>query len=722
MDNAIETRYKALLASAKQHIPNLEVVKVDDAFKFIEKFFADKKSYNGELYIVHLLEVAQICVEEVGLEQTSLVAALLHATIEVGAATKEEIEQQFGRDVAQIVETYAKISAIDPKNTKNQAELYRQMLISISNDARVILIKLADRLAKMRNLGHADKNFQIQYSNETFSVWASLAHRLGLYNLKSELEDLAMRYIYPKEYNHIVQKLSDTTEERNRFIASFIAPIEKELKERGFKFDMKGRTKSIYSIFRKMQKQNAEFEDVFDIFAIRIILDSEPAREKSDCWQVYSIITDKYTPNPERLRDWISVPKSNGYESLHTTVVNPDGKWVEVQIRTTRMDDVAERGLAAHWKYKGIKNEKGIDGWIERVREILESNDVAPADKVTQFQVDLKDKDIYVFTPKGEIRKLPKNSTVLDFAFDIHTRIGSQCVGAKVNNRNVPIKYELQNGDVVDVTTSKKQFPKKDWLSIVVTSKAKTRIKQELRNIENKEISDGREIFLRRLKNWKIDNPDGAVNVLNKHLKLKKANDIFILIAEGKVDLSALKSIIMSAQQTPADVDERPLLVEKSPVKPDESSDDFLVIDEKLLNIDYKLAKCCNPIFGDDIFGFVTVSDGIKIHRDTCPNAGQLERRWGYRIVKAKWRGVSKAGAFQTSIKIIGNDEVGILNRISEVISKDLKVNMRNISVSSNNGQFEGTIQLYVEDTKHLEMLLYRLNQVKGVSRAIRLK
>lgn len=722
MNQEIQSKYEALVQSAKVHIPDFKADELNATFNFVDNAFVNRQSYSGAPYIMHLLNVATICVNEIGLEQTSLVAALLHSTIECGVADKSTIAQQFGAEVAQLVDVYTRISTIDPKDTKNQAELYRQMLISISSDARVILIKLADRLDKMRTLESAQPEFQLRYSTETFNIWASLAHRLGLYGLKSELEDLSMRYVYPNEYNHIVQKLNDTTEARNRFIAAFIAPIANELKERGFKFDMKGRTKSIYSIFKKMQKQKADFEDVFDIFAIRIILDTKPESEKSDCWQVYSIITDKYKPNPERLRDWISVPKSNGYESLHTTVVNPEGKWVEVQIRTTRMDEVAEHGLAAHWRYKGIKNEKGIDAWVERVREILESNDVSPVDKVSQFQVDLKDKDIYVFTPKGEIRKLPQSSTVLDFAFDIHTRIGSQCIGAKVNSKNVTIKYVLNNGDVVEITTSKKQYPKKEWLSFVVTSKAKTRIKQELRTIENKEIEEGREILFRRLKNWKFDNADDAINVLNKHLKLKKSTDLYLLIAEGKVDLAALKSILTAAQNPVAEADDKPLVPEKQPLKKDDSNDEFLVIDEKLLNIDYKLARCCNPIFGDDIFGFVTVSDGIKIHRNTCPNAGQLHRRWGYRIVKAKWRGASKAGAFQTSIRIVGNDEVGILNRISEVISKDLRVNMRNISINSSNGQFDGTIQLYVEDTKHLEMLLYRLNQIKGVSRAIRVK
>lgn len=473
-----------------------------------------------------------------------------------------------------------------------------------------------------------------------------------------------------------------------------------------------------------MQNQQVDFEDVHDIFAIRVILNSKLEMEKSDCWQVYSIITDKYTPNTERLRDWISAPKSSGYESLHTTVLGPENKWVEVQIRTTRMDEIAEKGLAAHWKYKGIKQEMGIDDWVTRVREMLESTDTATEDGVEKLQLNLQNRDIYVFTPKGDIRRLSANSTVLDFAFDIHSDLGAQCTGAIVNGKNVTIKQKLQNGDIVEILTSKKQSPKKDWLSIVITSKAKTRIKQQLRDIENKEILEGKEVLFRRFKNWKIENPDEALLKIQKHLKLKKPTDIFIRVSEGKIDLSVLKSLVTSEdiESTTFKNEISKVNITKPESAKEQTSSDFLIIDEKLVNIDYKLAKCCNPIFGDDIFGFVTVSEGIKIHRITCPNANQLHNRWGYRVVKAKWKGSSKAGAFQSTIKITGTDELGMLNRISEVISKDLKVNMRNLAINSKNGLFEGIIQLYVEDTKHLETLLYRLSKIQGVHKAVRVK
>ncbi|HRX32448.1 MAG TPA: RelA/SpoT family protein [Tenuifilaceae bacterium] len=710
--------YRDLLSALTHSLDAENKKQVRKALNFV---LSNQHEDDSNERVLHLLEVARICASEIGLGVSSAIAALLHDVIVKNYSNKVELEKEYGVVVAELVDRHTIISSIDPKDPKTQAELFRQMLISFSRDPRVILIKLADRLALMRRINRFPKDFRLKRSWETFHLYAPLAHRLGLYRLKSEMEDLAMKYIYPDEYKYIIKSLKDTTASRNKFIKSFIAPIDDELKKRGFKFDIKGRPKSVYSIFRKMQKQAVDFQDVYDIFAIRIILQSSPENEKSDCWQVYSIITDRYTPNPERLRDWISVPKSNGYESLHTTVLGPDDKWVEVQIRTSRMDDIAERGLAAHWKYKGIRQEQGIDEWVTRVREILESPDATPEDKVEQFNLNLITNDIYVFTPKGDIRKLSVKATVLDFAFDIHSDIGSQCIGAIVNGKNVQIRQELHNGDVVEIITSKRQHPKKDWLTFVTTSKAKSKIKQQLRELENKNIAHGREILLRRLKNWKIDDSEAAIRKINKHLKLKKPTDIFILIAEGKVDLSAIKTLLTAEEQVIVAKPE-PKTVETSNEQVDNTGTDYLVIDEKLVNIDYKLAKCCNPIFGDDIFGFVTVNEGIKIHRTNCPNAGQLASRWGYRIVKAKWKGSSKAGAFQTTIKITGVDELGILNRISEVISKDLKVNMRNLVVNSNSGLFEASVQLYVEDTKHLETLLYRLTKVQGVSKAVRLK
>ncbi len=716
---AFEAAKSSLMNSLHQLQPVNKATQVVEALKMVEELYEQHGEWN-DTNATHLVNVAQICLNEIGLGATSATAALLHETIERKWLTPVEIEKQFGGAVVSILMNFTQVSGLDPKDPKTQAELFRQMLISLASDARVILIKLADRLDTMRSLSKFQPEQRLKRSWETFHLYAPLAHRLGLYRLKSEMEDLAMKYIYPKEYKYIIKRLQETTASRNRFLQNFMAPIEDELRKKEFRFTIKGRTKSVYSIFRKMQNQEVDFDEVHDIFAIRIILDSKPENEKSDCWQVYSIITDKYTPNTERLRDWISVPKSNGYESLHTTVLGPENKWIEVQIRTLRMDEIAEKGLAAHWKYKGIRQEHGIDEWIIRVREILESPDTSPEDKVEQFQMNLTSSDIYVFTPKGDVRKLPARSTVLDFAFDIHTELGSRCIGAIVNGKNSPIKQELQNGDVVEILTSKKQKPKNDWLSFVITSKAKSRIKQQLRDIENSDIQHGKEIFLRRLKNWKIEDSEEALRKVNKHLKLKKPTDIFILIAQGKVDLTSIKTLL-TAEDEKAEVKEDNPGNETEKVETIDNTD-YLVIDEKLVNIEYKLAKCCNPIFGDDIFGFVTVNEGIKIHRTTCPNARQLNQRWPYRIVKARWKGSSKAGAFQTTIKITGIDEIGILNRISEVISKDLRVNMRNLNVNSRDGLFEAQIQLYVEDTRHLEMLIYRLARVQGITKAVRMK
>lgn len=722
--NLVLNRYRTLLRSIKGVLTKENQKLITDAFKLSAELNSSIKRDSGEPYILHLTDVARICIDEIGLGTSSAIAALLHESIERNQLTKIEIEKRFGAKVANIVDSFTRISGLDPKDPKTQSELFRQLIISLSNDPRAILIKLADRLETMRSLSYSDKEIQLKRSWETFHLYAPLAHRLGLYKLKSEMEDLAMKYIHAKEYKQIIKKLKETTASRNKYIKEFIAPFEQELKNRGFECEIKGRTKSVYSIFRKMQNQQVDFEDVHDIFAIRVILNSKLEMEKSDCWQVYSIITDKYTPNTERLRDWISAPKSSGYESLHTTVLGPENKWVEVQIRTTRMDEIAEKGLAAHWKYKGIKQEMGIDDWVTRVREMLESTDTATEDGVEKLQLNLQNRDIYVFTPKGDIRRLSANSTVLDFAFDIHSDLGAQCTGAIVNGKNVTIKRKLQNGDIVEILTSKKQSPKKDWLSIVITSKAKTRIKQQLRDIENKEILEGKEVLFRRFKNWKIENPDEALLKIQKHLKLKKPTDIFIRVSEGKIDLSVLKSLVTSEdiESTTFKNEISKVNITKPESAKEQTSSDFLIIDEKLVNIDYKLAKCCNPIFGDDIFGFVTVSEGIKIHRITCPNANQLHNRWGYRVVKAKWKGSSKAGAFQSTIKITGTDELGMLNRISEVISKDLKVNMRNLAINSKNGLFEGIIQLYVEDTKHLETLLYRLSKIQGVHKAVRVK
>lgn len=718
--NQVVNRYRGLLRACRNNVTPADMKLISKAIKHIVRLYAEKKSPSGESFVFHLINVARICVDEIGLGGTAIVAALLHDTIVDKFLTKVELEKEYNGTVAQIVDGLSKITSLDPKDPKKQADNFKVLILNLSTDARIILIKLADRLENMRSLSAMPAAIQLKISWETFHLYAPLAHRLGLYRLKSEMEDLAMKYTNGEDYRQILKKLKNKTTRRNKFIKEFIDPIDCELKKRNFDYEIKGRPKTIYSIWKKMQKQGVGFDEVYDVFAIRVILNSAPEKEKSDCWQVYSIVTDAYTPNPERLRDWISVPKSNGYESLHTTVVGPEGKWVEVQIRSKRMDDVAERGLAAHWKYKGIKQDKGLDQWVSKVREILETQATAPEDLVDQFKLNLYQKEIFAFTPNGDLRKLPVGATVIDFAFDIHSDLGSKCVGAKVNGKNVTIKQPLQNGDVVEIVTSKNQKPKSDWLQVVVTSKAKTKIKQSLKEEKNKQLSVGKELLYRRLKNWKITDNDEAINKLKKHLKLKNIAELFEKVSLEKINLTELKSVVVQSEklETPTEVVE----VAKSKVIDTKEvvSSDYLVIDERLVNIDYKLAKCCNPIFGDSIFGFVTIKEGIKIHRTSCPNAAQLHQRYGYRVVNAKWKESKAETSFQTTIKIVGYDELGMVNKISELISKDLKVNMRSFSMNSSNGMFEGRIQVFVTDTKHLEMLLYRLSRIKGVQRAVR--
>lgn len=718
----ILNRYRGLLRSCRNSVTRDDVKQISKAIKEVTKLYADRRTAAGNPYVFHLIDVARICVEEIGLGGTSIVAALLHDTITDKLLSLIDIEKRYSPTIANIVDGLSKITSLDPKDPNRQAENFRELILTLSTDARVILIKLADRLEEMRSLSAMPPDVRLKLSWETYHLYAPLAHRLGLYRLKSELEDLAMKYTNGDEYRMILRKLKNTTTRRNKFIREFMLPIERELSKRGFDFEIKGRPKTVYSIWKKMQKKGVSFDEVYDVFAIRVVLKSPPEREKSDCWQVYSIITDSYTPNPERLRDWISVPKSNGYESLHTTVVGPEGKWVEVQIRSKRMDDIAERGLAAHWKYKGIKQDRGLDQWVEKVREILETPVSAPEEFVDQFNLNLYQKEVFAFTPNGDLRKYPQGATVLDFAFDIHSDVGSKCVGAKVNGRNVPIKQALHNGDVVEIITSKNQKPKTDWLHIVVTSKARNKIKQCLREDKNKQLSLGKEMLYRRFKNWKITDTDEAIATLQKHLKIKNSAELFELISLDKVSLTELKSVVVKPETQESEQPQMPEEHNKPRVKDGKEalSADYLVIDETLVDIDYKLAKCCNPIFGDSIFGFVTINEGIKIHRTSCPNAAQLHRKYGYRVVNAKWKETKAETSFQTTIKIVGFDELGIVNRISELISKDFKVNMRSFSMNSSNGMFEGRIQVFVSDTKHLETLLYRLTRIKGVQKAVR--
>ena len=717
-------KYRELLKFSENFTKKKELELIRKAFDVALNAFDEKRSASGDPVFIDILEVAILLVDQIGLGTRSVVAALLYQTVIDGYFTLDKVENEFDKSIRLIVDGLVKISDINTKTTASQAENFRQMLLTLTEDVRVILIKLAILLQEMRGLNYTPEDYQIKTSLETFSLYAPLAHQLGLHNIKSELENLAMKYTEKDIYKDIIKKLKNTTAKRQRFIKKFIAPIEKELNEQGFDYEIKGRPKSVYSIWQKMKKQGVEFEEVYDIFAIRIILNSKPSKEKADCWRTYSVVTDFYQPNPKRLRDWISIPKSNGYESLHTTVVGQEGKWVEIQIRTHRMDEIAEKGYAAHWRYKGVKTEKGIDQWMQKVREVIEAKSVAGSENIDDLNLNLYNKEVFVFTPTGDLKKLPAGSTVLDFAYDIHSDVGNQCMGAKINHKNVTIKQQLQNGDQLEIITSKNQKPKTDWLNFVVTSKAKTKIKSTLREEKFKEAEAGKELLKRRLKNWKIKFDDPLIDGILKHFKIKVPVDLYYALVTEKINITEIKEFLTDIKKEEKDLVKENIEQPETSEKEKETvySGDYLIIDNKLKNVDYKLAKCCNPILGDSIFGFVTVSNGIKIHRTSCPNARQLIERYNYRIIKAQWTKSASKQSFQATIKVVGVDEIGMLSKISDIISKDLKVSMRSITMDSDDGMFEGKIKLLVDGTKHLDMLMVRLKKEKSILKVSRVE
>lgn len=716
-------RYRSLLRAVKPFMKKGDKRLLRTAFDMALEAHKDMRRKSGEPYIYHPLEVARITVEEIGLGTTSVICALLHDVVEDTEITLEEIEKEFGNVVARIIDGLTKISGLYNKstNTSDQAENFRKMLLTLADDVRVILIKLADRLHNMRTLDSMPKEKQLKIASETSFLFAPLAHRLGLYAVKSELEDLALKYTEPDVYRDIARKLQETKAKRDRFIRDFIIPIRRELEGTGMKFDIKGRPKSIFSIWNKMRKQGVEFEEVYDLFAIRIILDSEQEKEKADCWRAYSVVTDLYQPNPKRLRDWISTPKANGYESLHTTVMGAGGRWVEVQIRTRRMDEIAEKGLAAHWKYKETGSDNAFDDWLRRIREVLENPEPNALEFIDNFKLQLYAKDVFAFTPKGDLIKLPGGATALDFAFEIHTDIGMKCIGAKVNHKIVPLSYELQNGDQVEILTSSIQNPKSDWLNFVTTAKAKSKIKQAIKDYRREMAEQGKDIFERKMKQWKTPITEELMGKIVKQFNVQSATDLHYLVATERIDMAQLKSFVLNPNKV--ETRNQPRIDEKnfgSLVRSSSSAaDDLLIIDDKISKIDYTLSSCCNPIPGDEIFGFVTINEGIKIHRVNCPNAVHLLSKYSYRVVKAKWTAAS-AVSFLAGIRITGLDDIGIISGISQVISNDLKVNMRSISVVSNDGMFEGNIMVFVNDTKHLETLMRKLLQVKGVLKVSR--
>jgi GTP pyrophosphokinase len=663
-------------------------------------------------------------VEEIGLGTTSIIAALLHDVVEDTDMELGNIEKMFGKKVASIVDGLTKIRGVFEHGTSQQAENFRKMLFTLSDDVRVILIKLADRLHNMRTLDSMPRNKQLKVSSETIYLYAPLAHRLGLNAIKSELEDLYLRFTDRPAYESIQRNIDETRASRNKFIKQFTQPIIEELDELKIDYEIKGRPKSVNSIWNKMRKQNIPFEEVYDLFAIRIILETPQEMEKSVCWQVYSIVTDFYTPNPDRLRDWISTPRANGYESLHTTVMAKNGQWVEVQIRSRRMDDIAEKGYAAHWKYKesAVLHESNLEKWLAKVRDTLEQNDHSALDFVDDFRGNLFSEEVFVFTPKGELKTLPHGATALDFAFDIHTQVGSKCIGAKVNNKLVPINYVMKNGDQIEILTSSKQKPHEDWLRFVVTSKAKGRVKDALKEEKKKAAEDGKEIILRKLKQMKIEPTQAVFEQMREFFNAPTHIDLYYRIGKGFINPTDIKKFQdykpSTALKAKPDISD-PKLIEQEIKKVKGRYDDILLIGEDMDVVEYKLAKCCTPIPGDDVFGFVTVNEGIKIHRTNCPNSAELLSNHGNRVVKAKWTSQHEV-AFLTGVKIKGTDRVGLINDISKIISDELKVNMSSMSIHTDSGIFEGEIMLYVNDTRHLEQLIQKLQQVEGIVKVSR--
>lgn len=711
-------RYRALLRASKSTLQKGDKKEIRKAFEMALESHKDMRRKSGEPYIYHPIAVAQIAAEEIGLGTTSIVCALLHDVVEDTDITLEDIEREFGKKTAKIIDGLTKISGVFDYNSSLQAENFRKMLLTLADDVRVILIKLADRLHNMRTMDFMPRQKQLKIASETIYLYAPLAHRLGLYAIKSELEDLSMKYLEPDTYKYIATQLNEKKAERNLFIKTFVEPISEILSEQGLVANLYGRPKSIHSIWNKMKKKNIPFEEVYDLFAIRIILDSAPEHEKADCWKAYSIVTDLYRPNPDRLRDWVSSPKGNGYESLHTTVMGPKGQWVEVQIRTQRMNEIAEKGFAAHWKYKESSIDNGLDQWIQKVREMLSNPEANAFDFLDDFKMNLFSDEIFIFTPKGALLQLPLGATALDFAFEIHTDVGAKCIGAKVNHKLVPLSYKLQNGDQVEIITSGKQVPKEDWLNIVVTAKAKSKIKSSLKEEKRKIAETGKETLERKLKSLKITYNTDNLNKLTYFFKLQSTQDLFIAVANGKIELKDLKDYLASEKEienrgTERNNDGQHIEALLNKVKGPES--DILLIGEDLQKIDYTLAACCNPIPGDDVFGFVTVSEGIKIHRTNCPNAAQLMANYGYRVVKAKWNKQQEL-TFLTGLHIIGIDDVGLINNITKVISNDFKVNMRSITVDTNDGIFDGSIKVFVNDKDHLDNLIKNLLEVKGVT------
>lgn len=711
--------YKGLLRASKEFRKTKEDTKmIRKAFDIAVDAHKNDRRKSGEPYIFHPIAVARICAEEMGLGTTSIVAALLHDTVEDTHITLQDIEDNFGLKVRKIIDGLTKIPEVMDDNVSLQAENFRKLILTISDDLRVAFIKIADRLHNMRTLGSVRRDKKLKTSYETEFLYAPLAHRLGFHAIKLELEDIIFKYKEPEIYAEIEKKIEKSKEVRNRFISQFTQPIKTALGEEGYNYKIKARYKSIPSIYNKIKNKNVDFDEIYDIFAIRIIIDVPLEAEKSSSWRVYSMVTDFYQPNPDRLRDWISIPKANGYESLHTTVMSNNGKWVEVQIRTTRMDDIAEKGYAAHWKYKENNNQRSsFDRWIGEIRDLLEDPDTNAEDFIDEFKMNLFAEEIYVFTPNGDIKVLPKNATTLDFAFSIHSDIGLSCIGAKVNSKLMPLSHTLKSGDQVEVIRSSRQKPKTEWLKYVVTAKAKQYIKSKLKAEENEIAADGKEILERKFKQLKVKFCGENVSVIQKFYKIHKTTDLYYQVAKGKLNLSKLREITIANKYFVLPKAVEPILNTKSLkniISCVDNKKDVIIIGEDFKDLEYTLAACCSPIPGDDVFAFITNSDGIKVHRTNCPNATQMMSNYAYRVIKATWQS-QKLKEELTHLVIKGIDDMGIVNSITNIISHEHNVNMKAISFKSDDGVFEGDIRLYVYDTEHLDKLMDKFEQIEGV-------
>lgn len=676
--------------------------------------------------IIKDMQTAVIVAEEIGMRRASILGIMLHESVKYNLCSLESVKEEYGEDVAGIIRGLVKINELYSKSPIIESENFRNLLLSFAEDMRVILIIIADRVNLMRQIKDSpNEEARLEVANEAAYLYAPLAHKLGLYKLKSELEDLSLKYTQHDVYYYIKEKLNATKQARDRYIDAFIEPIQKKLEEAGLKFHMKGRTKSIHSIYQKMKKQGCPFEGVYDLFAIRIILDSPLDKEKQECWQAYSIVTDMYLPNPKRLRDWLSVPKSNGYESLHITVMGPEGKWVEVQIRTERMDEIAEKGLAAHWRYKGIKGESGLDEWLNSIRETLENSD-NDLDAMDQFKLDLYKDEVFVFTPKGDLYKLPQGATVLDFAFSIHSNLGCRCTGARVNGKNVQLRQKLNSGDQVEIMTSNTQTPKRDWLTFVTTAKARNKIRQALKEIAARQTEFAKETLERKFKNRKMEYDEAILMRLIRKLGFKTVTDFYQSIADESIDVNEIIDKYLDMQKK--ETEQREEISYRSaesfniqqPTDAKDYKDDVLVIDQNLKGLDFTLAKCCNPIYGDEVFGFVSINGGIKIHRCDCPNAKEMRSRFPYRIVKARWAGKSQGKQYPITLRIIGHDDIGIVTNITSIINKESNILLRSISIDSHDGLFSGMLTVTVDDNAKLESLIKKIKTVKGVKQVNR--